>query len=187
MDTARALREAAARLVESLDDDQRARACLPFDDEDERRTWFYWPGDRAGVTFEELTAAQRLLAFAALSTALSLQAYAKATTIISLEEVLDRREGGQGSRRGLRRDSSAYATTVFGDPTGDGPWGWRFEGHHVSVHATVAGTEVAAVPLFLGSNPARVDHHGRTVVRPLAEEEDMARALLGSLPAAQRA
>ena len=186
MDSARALGDAAARLVDSLDDDQRARACLPFEDEGERRTWFYWPGDRGGVTFADLSASQRLLAFAALSTALSLQAYAKATTIISLEEVLDRLEGGQGSRRGLRRDSAAYATTVFGDPTSDGPWGWRFEGHHVSVHATVAGDEIAAVPLFLGSNPARVDHHGRTVVRPLAEEEDVARALLGSLTAAQR-
>src|SRR5688500_15638366 len=185
MDTARLLRDAATRFVESLDDTQRAAACLPFEDDDERRTWFYWPGERRGVTFAGLSADQRLLAFAALSTALSLQAYAKATTIISLEEVLDRLEGGKGSRRGLARDSSAYATTVFGDPAGDEPWGWGFEGHHVSVHATVADGEVAALPLFLGSNPARVDHDGRTVLRPLAEEEDVARELLLALPGPQ--
>jgi len=44
---------------------------------------------------------------------------------------------------------------VFGTP-GAGPWGVRFEGHHVSVHATVVDGQVRATPQFLGANPAVV-------------------------------
>jgi hypothetical protein len=96
--------------------------------------------------------------------------------------------GGRGRRRpdGLPRDPSKYFSTLFGDPSADEAWGWRFEGHHVSVHVTVVGDEVASTPCFLGANPAEVSHGDRVILRPLAEEEDTARALLDALPADQR-
>jgi hypothetical protein len=46
---------------------------------------------------------------------------------------------------------------------------------------------VSSTPLFLGSNPATVWHDGRVILRPLGEEEDVARELLDSLDDAQRA
>jgi hypothetical protein len=101
-------------------------------------------------------------------------------TVLALEEVLDRREGW---RRG--RHSEDYRVSVFGAPRDD-EWGWRFEGHHLSVSMTVAGDRVSPAPVFLGANPARVDTAGRVVLRPLAIEEDLGNELLRSLPAAAR-
>ena len=46
---------------------------------------------------------------------------------------------------------------------------------------TIAGGEVSPAPVFLGANPARVSYAGRPVSRPLAPEEDLARALLDAL------
>jgi Protein of unknown function (DUF3500) len=183
------LREAAIALRDGLDEKQRQELCLAFDGEEERRTWFYWPWPRKGIAFSDLTSDQQQLAYGITAAVLTLPTFAKVTTIINLEEVLRELElGGQGRRRpdGLPRDPAKYYSTIFGDPSGDEPWGWRFEGHHVSVHVTVVDGEVASTPLFLGSNPAEVRHGDRTILRPLAEEEDTARSLLEALPSSQR-
>ncbi|MBV8385298.1 MAG: DUF3500 domain-containing protein [Acidimicrobiia bacterium] len=180
------LKEAVLALRVALDDE---RLVLPFDNEQERRNWMYWPAPRQGVPFSDLSSDQQQLAFGIVAAVVSLPAYAKVTTIIGLEEVLREMElGGRGRRRpdGLPRDPSKYFTTLFGDAGGIGPWGWRFEGHHVSLHVTVVDGEVASTPCFLGSNPAEVVHGDRVVLRPLAEEEDTGRALLEALPADQR-
>ena len=165
------LREAAVALRDVLDDEQRGRLVLPFEDENERRNWAYWPAARQGVPFSDMTSDQQQLAYGIVAAVLTLPTYAKVTTIIGLEEVLRELElGGRGRRRpeGLPRDPSKYYTTLFGDPDGADPWGWRFEGHHVSLHVTVAGEQVAGTPLFLGANPAEVCHGDRVVLRPLA-------------------
>ena len=116
-----------------------------------------------------------------LSTGLSEHAYAQAMVIIALEEVLDRQE-----RWRRHRHSDDYWVAVFGDPDGDDPWSWRFEGHHLSVTMTVRGDEVSPAPVFLGANPARVSYGGQAVSRPLPLEEDLARELLAALDPAQR-
>ena len=51
------------------------------------------------------------------------------------------------------RNPEWYYFSVFGEPSRRGTWGWRVEGHHVSLHFTaVDGTVVASTPAFLGSN-----------------------------------
>lgn len=174
--------EQARALLAGFDDDQRQIATAPFGNQDLRRDWHYVPRHEPGLWLGAMDAAQRRLVHDLLGKVLSIDAHAKVTTIIGLEEVLNRLERG-----GLRefRDSSRYRVLIFGE-AGEGPWGWKFEGHHVSVNVTVVGDEVAATPLFLGANPAHVTHDGRTVTRPLGEEEDVARALLHALTADQR-
>jgi hypothetical protein len=181
------LRTAVAALIAALDDERRATLCLPFD-EVERRNWFYWPAPRAGLPLAVLNGTERQLVDDVLTAMVSTATLAKVTTIIGLEVVLADLEGlGLSTRRrpdALPRDPSAYTTSVFGDPSGDAPWGVRFEGHHVSLHATIVDGVLAPTPSFLGANPAIVWHDDRPVLRPLAEEEDLARALLRALPAA---
>jgi hypothetical protein len=133
------------------------------------------------VALGELGRSQRKAVHALVATALRPHAYAQVAAIMSLEDVLDRIEDG---RRG--RHSGDYWTVVFGVP-GDEPWGWRFEGHHVSLNVTVADGRVAGTPCFLGANPAVVRHGDAVVSRPLVEEEDVARALLHALHGAARA
>ncbi|HVL80841.1 MAG TPA: DUF3500 domain-containing protein [Actinomycetota bacterium] len=163
--------QAAVRVLGSLDDAQRAKAVRTFPDDEDRRAWYYTPGPRTGLALGEMTPAQATDVHRLLATALSMSGYAKATAICALERVLDRVEGWDRNR-----DPSLYHLTVFGSP-GEHAWGWRFEGHHVSVNVALVGDEVASTPLFLGANPAVVP--GAT--RPLGDEEDAARDLLDTL------
>lgn len=180
-DLARRLRDAALGLLDSLGDDERAGAHLPFDDA-ERRSWQYTPGRRAGLWLGQTGRRQAKAAHRLLAAGLRLSSYARAVTIMALEDVLDVIEGGLKGRH-----AGDYWAAVFGDPDGDGPWGWRFEGHHVSVNYTVAEGRVAATPLFLGANPAGVGDGDAVVVRPLGREEDLAYALMASLDERGRA
>ena len=79
----------------------------------------------------------------------------------------------------------AYSVAIFGSP-GAGPWGWKLEGHHLSLNFTGKGEATAVTPAFLGANPAEVRQGPRAGVRVLAAEEDLARELLASLTPEQR-
>jgi hypothetical protein len=176
------MRSAAVALLKALDPGQLAAAAQPFGDDAARRWLEYRPRRRPGACVADMSVPARKAAHRLLATALSEHAYAQAMAIIALEEVLDRRERW---RRG--RHSGDYWVSVYGDPAGDGPWSWRFEGHHLSVTMTVAGGAVSPAPVFFGANPACVSYAGRPVSRPLAPEEDLGRALLDALGPAGRA
>ena len=176
--------EAASRFLAALSEDQRERAAFAFDS-DERLRWHFIPTEmfaRAGVTLKELSADQRERAHDLLKAALSQRGYMTALQVMELEDVLLAIEGGGR----MARDSEAYHFSVFGTPSTDANWAWRFEGHHLSLHFTiVAGTVVASSPAFLGANPAEVLDGPNKGLRVLADEEDAARALLESLDAGQ--
>jgi hypothetical protein len=181
--TAAAMVAAASAFVDALAPEQRAQAVLPFEEE-ERFNWHYVPRDRRGLPFKAMSEQQRSRAHAFLQAGLSQAGYRKATTIISLEEVLRELEGGQGPVR----DPELYFFTLFGRPTTEGTWGWRVEGHHVSLNFTVVqGRLIASTPQFLGANPAEVKQGPRQGLRALPAEEDLARELLNSLDPARRA
>jgi hypothetical protein len=180
--TAALMRRSAVALLGLLDDQQRELAALAFSDQAARRWLEYRPNRRPGACLALMSQAARKAAHRLLATALSDRGYAQAMVVIALEEVLDRRELGQ-----LGRHSGDYWVCVFGDPVGDDPWSWRFEGHHISVTMTVIGDEVSPAPVFLGANPACVSYAGIPVSRPLAPEEDLARALVEAIGPAGRA
>ncbi len=165
---------AARALLAAFDADQRARITVPFDS-DERKNWHYVPRERRGLKLGDMSAAQRRAALALLRAGLSAPGYEKAEAIRALEPVLARIENNPG------RDPDRYTFTIFGAPGEREPWGWRYEGHHLSLNWTVAnGRVVGDSPQFFGAHPAR------GASRPLAAEEDLARALVQSLDAAQR-
>jgi hypothetical protein len=152
-----------------------------------------WQGvGRQGLPFKEMRPEQVRLAHALLATGVSQRGYIKATTIMSLEEVLRVAESGGGGRGGGRgggfvRDPDNYFFAIFGEPSETGMWGFRVEGHHLTLNFTIdKGKVVAHTPAFMGSNPAEVRTGPRTGLRVLAPEEDMGRALVQSLDAGQR-
>jgi uncharacterized protein DUF3500 len=175
------MRQAAENLLAGLSGDQRAAVRFGFDDP-ERRVWHYTPGPRRGVSLVDMDRGSAKSVHHLLTTTLSRAAHTRVAAITGLEDVLDESEGGQRDRH-----AGDYWTAVFGDP-GAAVWGWRFEGHHVSINVTVADGAISATPCFLGANPAMVtDEGGRKVSRPLAPEEDLAEALLASLDRGQQA
>jgi hypothetical protein len=175
------MRAEAGAFLAALHDTQRSVAHRGFADDAARRWIEYRPRPRPGICLADLDRDARKAAHRLLATGLSPHAYAQAMAIIALEEVLDRREGWV-----RHRHSNDYWVMVFGDPERDELWSWRFEGHHLSVTMTVADAQVSPAPVFLGANPHCVSYAGRPVLRPLAPEEDLARALLDALGTAGR-
>jgi hypothetical protein len=57
----------------------------------------------------------------------------------------------------------------FGLPSKTGKWGWRVEGHHLSLNSTIVnGHLFSTAPHFLGANPAKVASEELGGVRTLA-------------------
>jgi hypothetical protein len=175
------MRVAAERVLAALPPDSRARVSRPFDDRD-RTDWHYTPRSRNGVALKELDARGRDAVHALLKEALSASGYRKVVNIVELELVLREME-----TFGLMRDPERYHLTVYGTPSATAAWGWRFEGHHLSLNFSLAGDKIAVdAPSFLGANPANVPRGPKAGTRVLDAEENEARALLASLTEAQR-
>lgn len=168
----------------SLDDDQRAAATFEFGG-DERENWHFIPRERKGVSMKELSPQQRLLAHALLNTGLGFRGSAKAVTIMSLEEVLYQMEGADESKRAAireKRDPEKYFVSIFGEPADQGTWGWRIEGHHLSLNFTIKdGQLLSATPCFMGSNPGEIREGALKGLRVLAVEEELGRELVKAL------
>jgi hypothetical protein len=175
---------AAAGFWKSLTPEQQAKAHFEFKDE-ERLNWHFIPRDRKGLPLKEMTADQKKLGVALLATALSSKGLEKATTIMSIEQILAEMEG---PNRKMPRDPELYYFSIFGTPDSKGLWGWRVEGHHVSINITIAdGKAIAATPAFLGSNHGEVKNGPRKGLRVLGNDEEMGRAIVKSLSDEQRA
>jgi len=181
---------AAKAYLSSLTPEQKARGTFAFAS-DERLNWHfvppevftYNPKERKGVALREMTSEQKHLAEALLSAGLSQQGIIKAHTIMSLDQVLKEMEKGKGPER----DPEKYYVSIFGEPAEQGTWGYRFEGHHISLNFTIVNGRVASSPNFFGANPAEVRQGPRAGLRALGREEDLGRKLIKSLNPSQLA
>lgn len=179
-----AMQLAANNFLKSLSPEQKNKARFPFADE-ERFRWNYVPIERKGIPLKELSEPQHKAAMDLLKTALSDNGYQKTSAIIELENVLiavENRSAGDHYR-----DPGKYYLSLFGDPTRDSLWGWRFEGHHVSFNFTSNGEGlVSGTPGFLGANPAVVQAGPQKGKEVLHDETAAGFALLHSLSEAQK-
>ena len=178
--------EAANKWLSSLSDEQQAKATYHYLD-GERLFWYYPPLNRHGLALRDMNQEQRDLAYALMEATLDGPTYEKAAAIIQHELILGPLEVEEGTD-GWDRNPLLYYWTVFGEPGGEEPWGWRVEGHHVSLHFSIWGDEVTAVtPFFLGANPAEVPKGPKQGLRILGDREDMAIELMSTLTEEQRA
>ena len=175
---------AAGNFLGSLTPEQRTQATFPLESA-ERLRWNFIPDEmfpRNGLPLKAMTEPQRKLAHELLRSGLSERGYRTYTEIIQLENILRAIEGGK-----FARDPEAYRFSIFGTPAPRGTWGWRVEGHHVSLHFSVAnGTAIASTPTFAGSNPAEVREGAEKGKRVLGLLEDTGRELVMALDASQR-
>jgi hypothetical protein len=184
--SASSMASAANKFLAALSPEQRQQATFPFESEELTR-WHYVPAQqfpRNGIPIRAMNEAQRTLAHELLKTGLSQRGYTQATTImVDLETILKALENGSAMR-----DPEQYCFSIFGTPSAKGVWGWRVNGHHLSLHFNVGnGSVVASAPTFFGSNPAEVRVEGpKKGLRVLGDREDSARALLNALDDAQR-
>ena len=180
------MRSAALALLASLDANQKSAISFSYYD-GERIFWYYPPLNRHGLALRDMNEAQRKLAYDLMATGLTEDSNRKAQLIIEHEAVLGPLEKEQG-RVTWDRNPLLYSWTIFGDPGSDAePWGWRVEGHHVSLHYSVWGDWVLSMtPFFFGANPAEVRNGPKQGLRILGDSQDIALELMDSLDSGQK-
>jgi hypothetical protein len=192
--TINAMTEAAARVLDGLSPEQRARATRPFSDEAARTEWYYTPNARPGIPMIELDARQQQAVRRLVRSGLSEGGYNTVATIMGLEAILDPVEnwvqfqylGYDRVKPSINRDPAMYFLCVFGEP-GSERWAWSFGGHHVSVHHTIVAGQLSTTPCFFGSHPAVSPLQPGFFLEPLAGERRLGLELYNSLDGSQRA
>ncbi len=170
----------AKAFLASLDREQHRRTVLPFDG-DYRTLWRYTPVERLGISWKDLDVDQTAKAHALIKASLSDMGYVRTQTVRTIEQALSQIENSS------RRDKDNYLFTFFGAPDTGAKWGWRYEGHHISLNFTYDGSKlVSSTPQFFGSNPAEVPSGEHKGMRMLAKEEDLAIQFLADLTPDQK-
>ena len=168
----------AKAFLSSLSSEQRAKAYYEFDS-GERYTWNFVPKqDRKGLWLKDMTDKQKDLGFALLKYWVSKQGYQKIEDIMGLEAVLKEIEKRDSD---WPRSAGNYVFIFFGEPSAEKPWGWRFEGHHVSYNFSSYRNRIqSGMPSFLGTNPGKFEKGGKSI-EVLKDESDFGFKLLASL------
>ncbi len=178
--------QAASRFVEVLDHSNQLKAIFTYDDP-ERLNWHFIPRERKGLGLWDLNGAALEAAEDLVRSGLSATGYHKVLEVRSLEEVLYLFEGGEEEARRQKRNPHKYYVSIFGAPGPKGLWGWRFEGHHLSLNFSVKdGKVVSSTPEFFGANPGLIDAGPGRSLRVLGSREDIARSILKAASESQR-
>jgi hypothetical protein len=174
--------QAADTFLKGLTDAQRTKTTFAVED-DEWRKWmnqhFYV---RQGVSFEEMSEAQRETAIGLLSASLSAKGLQLTRDIMRLNHTLGELNNDNFEEYG----EWLYHITVMGTPSTTEPWGWQLDGHHLIVNYFVLGDQVVMTPLFVGSEPVTATagkFKGTTI---LQEEQVAGLAMINALDATQQ-
>lgn len=176
------VRKAADTFLDALTADHRNKTVFSVDDS-EWRKWmnqhFYL---RQGVSFKEMTEAQREVAFQLLRASLSAKGLKLTRDIMRLNHTL-----GELSNNNFEEYGEwLYYITVMGKPSATEPWGWQLDGHHAIINYFVLGDQVVMTPFFAGSEPAIASSGKYKGTAVLQEEQDKGLAMIGALDEMQR-
>jgi hypothetical protein len=178
-----AVRDAAVAYLGALTAEQRKQSVFPVDDP-EWRKWmnqdFYL---RQGVSFRDMNESQRTAAFGLLRAGLSAKGLKLTQDIMHLNHTLGELTPAEQGRY----SESLYWITVLGEPSGNKPWGWQIDGHHLVINYFVLGDQVVMTPSFFGSEPvtAHAGKYAGTTV--LQDEQSRGLEFMRGLSATQRA
>jgi Protein of unknown function (DUF3500) len=175
------VRNAAERFIATLTPIQLARTIYPVDDVE----WRKWMNQhfyaRQGVSFAEMTDAQREAAFGLMRASLSAKGFELTRNIMRLNETL-----AELSSDHAFLGEWLYYIQVYGRPSATEPWGWKLEGHHAIINYFVLGDQVVMTPLFIGSEPVKAPSGKYKGLEILQQEQNDGLAMLRALPEAQR-
>ncbi len=180
---------AANAFLDTLSDDERGAALFAWDDTTQKQRWSNLPEggfERAGLMWGNLGEAQQDAWLGLMRATMSTEGYERVLAEWNADDHLGG-GGGGGGGGGLTFGTQYYWVALIGEPSETDPWQWQWGGHHVTVNATVVGTDIALTPSFIGVQPATYTDANGTTVRPLGDIEDEAFTLINSLDADQQA
>ena len=176
------VQKAASAFLAALAPEQRKRTAFDIDDP-EWRSWmnqhFY---RRAGVSFAEMSPAQREAAFGLLRASLSARGLTLSRDIMKLNHTLGELNDNDFEAYG----EWLYHVTVMGTPSATEPWGWQVDGHHLVINYFVLGDQVVMTPSFFGSEPVIATKGKYAGTKILQDEQAEGLAFINGLDAEQR-
>lgn len=182
---------AAQNLLSSLGEDQAAQASIPYRDSN-RQDWNNLPTHsfaREGLPLGAMNDSQKIALHTLLQTGLSAQGYLKAQQIIQQDQQhrmdVFEEDGFDTDRTMYGHDY--YYFSLFGEPAEDATWGWRFEGHHLSLNFSLSPEGISVTPMFIGVDPREIMEGPYAGYSLMDEESDLAWRLINSLNADQEA
>lgn len=180
--SSQAIVDAGRAFLASLDDDTRRQAMLPMESE----AWREWCNIhpflmRHGICLHLLPPAAQEAALSLLHASLGERGYALARGVMQLSEHLSELTG-----RPEEYGPWYYWLTIFGEPSGEHPWGWQIDGHHLNINAFLCGDQLVLTPSFLGSEPVTALTGKYAGLRVFAEEEEGGLRLMRSLSNVQQ-
>lgn len=134
---------------------------------------------RSGIELAVLNQKQRTAAMRLLQVSLSAEGYKKVQEIMGSDQAL----ADKGTDFVAGADHYLFA--VLGSPDEKKTWMIEFGGHHLGLNVIISGAQGALTPTLTGAQPAVYTSNGKTI-RTLAQENDKAFDLLGSLTDEQR-
>ena len=157
--------------LKTLDTEKREKAFFPYET-DERRSWFFVPIERKGLPLMDMNDEQKNAALNLMKATLSESANKTTLAIMQLELVLKQIE--KLAPENNRRHPGKFYFSIFGNPDAQKLWGWRIEGHHISLNfSSEKGKIISGTPLFLGSNPAVVPEGYAEAGKQLIKQEEI--------------
>lgn len=147
---------AAKAFIESLNDEQKSKARFAFEAPN-RLEWSNLPMEqvtRQGLWLNDIADSQKLHVHKLLRSVLSEVGYQKVMFIIQYDEDIKTRLTASNSPIAQRYGHEKYWVSIFGDPGEGKIWGWKFEGHHISINMTYSPKGITCTPHFTGINPA---------------------------------
>lgn len=175
------VRNAAEKFIATLTNVQLARTMFPVDDVQ----WRKWMNQhfyaRAGISFAEMTEAQRDAAFGLMHASLSAKGFELTRNVMRLNETL-----AEMVDEHLFLGEWLYFITIMGKPSATEPWGWQLSGHHAIINYFVLGDQVVMTPVFLGSEPVKATSGKYKGVVILQQEQNDGLQMLQGLTDAQR-
>jgi hypothetical protein len=171
------VQKAASAFLSALSVDQRAKAMFAVDDPE----WRKWMNQhfyvRQGVSFKDMSDAQREAAFGMMRASLSAKGLKQTRDIMRLNHTLGELNGNDFEQYG----EWLYNITVMGAPSAKEPWGWQLDGHHAIANYFVLGDQVVMTPFFAGSEPVTAisgKYKGTTI---LQDEQNNGLAMINAL------
>ena len=180
--TTEPVKKAADAFLAALTPEQRAKTTFPVNDIEWRKWMNVHRYVRQGVSFLEMSEAQRTAAFGLLRASLSAKGLKLSQDIMKLNHTLGELNNNNFTEYG----EWLYHITVMGEPSATKPWGWQIDGHHLISNYFVLGDQVVMSPVFVGSEPVIARAGKYQGVSILQEEQSRGLAMVRSLDAAQR-
>jgi hypothetical protein len=193
------IKKSVLTFIDSLSPLQQKRALLHFDDT-ARIKWNNLPVGlraRAGISIGSMNNSERQLIHRILSASLSSQGYLKATGIMHLDNLINMYYDSLYQRKAfdektyqflkdLKWSHQNYYFAIFGNPKTDNSWGYKLEGHHLSLNFTFNQKTLSVTHMFVGTDPSEMLLSEYAGWRVLGEEEDLGIKLLSTLSPEQK-